>query len=71
MIIKTHVELSTILSSKPEEKKDAIVKPINEVGKKKNKKNTPAPVIEEISVVDEKIEENIDLSEWLKEGIEE
>ena len=36
--------------------------------KKKNKKSNPAPVVEEAPVVEkEKVEEEIDLSEWLKE----
>ncbi len=46
------------------------VKPIvndNIYKKKNNKKNIPTPVIEEENSV---VEENIDLSEWLKEDSE-
>ena len=73
MIIRTHVDISSLISAskKVEEKGKKPV--VNEVSKKKNnKKNTPAPVVEEIPVVaEEKVEEDIDLSEWLKEDIDE
>ena len=71
MIIRTHVDISSLTSaSKAEVKADK--KPVvNEVSKKRNnKKSIPAPVVEETSVVVEE-EEKIDLSEWLKDDIEE
>ena len=71
MIIRTHVDISSLTSaSKAEVKADK--KPVvNEVSKKKNnKKSIPAPVVEEAPVVVEE-EEKIDLSEWLKDDIEE
>ena len=73
MIIRTHVDISTLTSAskKAEVKSDAIVeevKPIkNEeivLKRKNNKKNIPAPVVEETPVVEE---DKIDLSEWLKD----
>ena len=70
MIIRTHVDISSLTSaSKAEVKADK--KPVvNEVSKKKNnKKVTPAPVVEE-PVVEVVEEDKIDLSEWLKEDIE-
>ena len=71
MIIRTHVDISTLTS--PLKKEEVIdTKPVvNEVSKKKNnKKSTHAPVVEEAPVVVEE-EEKIDLSEWLKDDIEE
>ena len=73
MIIRTHVDISTLTSAskKTEVKSDAIVeevKPIkNEeivLKRKNNKKNIPASVVEETPVVEE---DKIDLSEWLKD----
>ena len=75
MIIRTHVDISTLTSSskKAEVKSDAIVeevKPIRneEIISKKRKKSTPI-VIEEPIVVEEKTEDE-DLSQWLKEHTE-
>ena len=75
MIIRTHVDISTLTSAskKVEVKSDAIVeevKPIRneEIVSKKRKKPTPITVEEPI-VVEEKIEDE-DLSEWLKEHAE-
>ena len=76
MIIRTHVDISTLtsVSKKAEVKGDAIVeevKPIRneEIISKKRKKSTPIAVEEPI-VVEEKIEDE-DLSQWLKEHTEE
>lgn len=78
MIIRTHVDISTLTSAPKKaeiKREDAIVeevKPIRDeefVPKRKNnRKITPAPVVEETPVVEE---DKIDLSEWLKEDIEE
>lgn len=75
MIIRTHVDISTLTSAskKAEVKSDAIVeevKPIRneEIIPKKRKKSTPI-VIEEPIVVEEKTEDE-DLSKWLKEYTE-
>ena len=75
MIIRTHVDISTLTSAskKAEVKSDAIVeevKPIRneEIISKKRKKSTPI-VIEEPIVVEEKTEDE-DLSKWLKEYTE-
>ena len=72
MIIRTHVDISTLTSAskKAEVKSDAIVeevKPIRneEIISKKRKKSTPI-VIEEPIVVEEKTEDE-DLSKWLEE----
>jgi hypothetical protein len=73
MIIRTHVDISTLTSAskKAEAKSDAIVeevKPIrNEeivLKRKNNKKNISTPVVEQTPVVEE---DKIDLSEWLKD----
>ena len=75
MIIRTHVDISTLTSAskKAEVKSDAIVeevKPIRneEIISKKRKKSTPI-VIEEPIVVEEKTEDE-DLSKWLEEYTE-
>lgn len=77
MIIRTHVDISTLTSAskKAEVKSDAIVE--EEVNKEEfipkkrnNKKSIPAPVIEETPVAAEE-EEKIDLNEWFKDDIEE
>ena len=75
MIIRTHVDISTLTSAskKVEVKSDAIVeevKPIRneEIISKKRKKPTPIAVEEPI-VVEEKTEDE-DLSKWLKEHTE-
>ena len=75
MIIRTHVDISTLTSAskKAEVKGDAIVeevKPIRneEIISKKRKKSTPI-VIEEPIVVEEKTEDE-DLSKWLEEYTE-
>ena len=75
MIIRTHVDISTLTSAskKAEAKSDAIVeevKPIRneEIISKKRKKSIPV-VIEEPIVVEEKTEDE-DLSQWLKEHTE-
>ena len=75
MIIRTHVDISTLTSplKKEEIKSDAIVeevKPIRneETISKKRKKPTPIAV-EETIVVEEKTEDE-DLSQWLKEHTE-
>ena len=64
MIIRTSVPLK---ENGIKKEKETVVKEVN-VSKKKNKKSIPTPVIEEIPVVVE--EENIDLSDWLKEDID-
>lgn len=75
MIIRTHVDISTLtsVSKKAEVKGDAIVeevKPIRneEIISKKRKKSIPIAVEEPI-VVEEKTEDE-DLSQWLKEHTE-
>lgn len=75
MIIRTHVDISTLTSAskKAEVKSDAIVeevKPIRneEIISKKRKKSTPIAV-EEPVVVEEKTEDE-DLSQWFKEHTE-
>ena len=75
MIIRTHVDISTLASAskKTEVKSDAIVeevKPIRneEIISKKRKKSTSVAV-EEPVVVEEKVEDE-DLSKWLEEHIE-
>ena len=75
MIIRTHVDISTLtsVSKKAEVKGDAIVeevKPIRneEIVSKKRKKSIPVAVEEPI-VVEEKTEDE-DLSQWLKEHTE-
>ena len=75
MIIRTHVDISTLTSASKnaEVKSDAIVeevKPIRneEIISKKRKKTTPIAVEEPI-VVEEKAEDE-DLSKWLKEHTE-
>lgn len=77
MIIKSSRNNSKFVYTKPvEEEKPTIVKEevkpvINEINhKKKNKKTVPI-VVEEPVMVEEKVEDDIDLSEWLKEDIEE
>ena len=78
MIIHSNKSLKNDKSilSNPKTKQSVVTK--NEVEekatskKKKNKKSIPAPVIEETPVIVEgKIEEDIDLSEWLKDDIDE
>ena len=75
MIIRTHVDISTLtsVSKKAEVKSEAIVeevKPIRneEIISKKRKKSTPIAVEEPI-VVEEKTEDE-DLSQWLEEHTE-
>lgn len=75
MIIRTHVDISTLtsVSKKAEVKSDAIVeevKPIRneEIISKKRKKSTSIAVEEPI-VVEEKTEDE-DLSQWLEEHTE-
>ena len=75
MIIRTHVDISTLTSAskKAEVKSDAIVeevKPIRneEIVSKKRKKSTSIAVEEPIAV-EEKTEDE-DLSQWLKEHTE-
>lgn len=80
MIIRTHVDISTLTSvpKKTEVKSDTVVEEVKTVRneeefvskKKNNKKSIPAPVVEKTPVVVEE-EEKIDLSEWLKDDIEE
>lgn len=77
MIIRTHVDISTLTSASKnaEVKSDAIVeevKPIRneEIISKKRKKTTPIAVEEPvIEVVEEKVEDE-DLSKWLEEHTE-
>ena len=69
MIIRTSVPPKKVENEKV---KPAIVEEVKQeefVPKKKNKKSNPAPIVDEASVVveEEKVEEEIDLSEWLKE----
>ena len=68
MIIRTYVPPKKVENEKV---KPAIVEEVKQeeiISKKKNKKSNPAPVVEEAPVVEkEKVEEEIDLSEWLKE----
>lgn len=75
MIIRTHVDISTLTSAskKAEVKSDAIVeevKPIKneEIISKKRKKSTSIAVEEPI-VIEEKTEDE-DLSKWLEEHTE-
>ena len=73
MIIRTHVDISTLTSAskKAEVKSDAIVEEVKPIRneeiiskRKNNKKNIPIPVVEQTPVVEE---DKIDLSEWLKD----
>ena len=73
MIIRTHVDISTLTSAskKVEVKSDAIVEEVKPIRneeiipkRKNNKKNIPTSVVEETPVVEE---DKIDLSEWLKD----
>ena len=73
MIIRTHVDISTLTSAskKAEVKSDAIVEEVKPIRneeiiskRKNNKKNIPTPIVEETPVVEE---DKIDLSEWLKD----
>ena len=74
MIIRTHVDISTLTSAskKAEVKSDAIVEEVKPIEneeivsrkRKNNKKNIPTPVVEETPMVEE---DKIDLSEWLKD----
>lgn len=68
MIIRTHVDISTLKAvSKETIAKEKPV--VNEVSKKKNNNKkvvTPAPVVEE-PIVEVVEEDKIDLSEWLKD----
>ena len=75
MIIRTHVDISTLTSAskKAEVKSEAIVEEVKsirneEIISKKRKKPTPVAVEEPI-VVEEKIEDE-DLSKWLEEHTE-
>ena len=75
MIIHTHVDISTLtsVSKKPEVKSEVVVEEVKPAPsrRKKTKQNTPTPVIEEkITVVEEKTEDDEDLSHWLKEHSE-
>lgn len=71
MIIRTHVDVSSLTSASKSEVKADKKPVVNEVSKKRNnKKSIPTTVIEETPVVVEE-EEKIDLSEWLKDDIEE
>jgi hypothetical protein len=76
MIIRTHVDISTLTSApkKAEVKSDAIVeevKPIRneEIVSKKRKKSAPIAIEEPIVVEEEKTEDE-DLSKWLEEHTE-
>ena len=74
MIIRTHVDISTLISaSKAEKTKNNAVVKEEEVIPKKKKYKKPTVVVEETPIVveDVKIEEEIDLSEWLKDDINE
>ena len=73
MIIRTHVDISTLTSAskKAEVKSDAIVEEVKPIEneeivpkRENNKKNIPTPVVEQTQVVEE---DKIDLSEWLKD----
>jgi hypothetical protein len=75
MIIRTHVDISTLTSAskKSEVKSDAIVEEVKsirneEIISKKRKKSIPV-VVEEPIVVEEKTEDE-DLSKWLEEHTE-